>query len=391
VRAVAPGGLRFATFQSPDSRCSIGRISLHTLSQTPYSVKLLSPITAGALHLPNRVLMAPLTRCRADADHNPTPLMAEYYAQRASAGLIIAEATMVLEGNSSFWMEPGIYSAAQVKGWKQVTDAVHARGGQMVLQLWHGGRACHPLLNGGIQPVAPSALPILGDEVHTPEGKKPYVTPRELRDDELPGIVAGFQKAAENAKAAGFDGIEIHGANGYLLDEFLRDGANHRTGAYGGPLENRARLMLEVLDAVISVWGADRVGLRISPLNSYNSMRDSDPVALTTYIAQQCSARRMAYLHVMRADLFQTQQGDVLTPARQYFPGVLVSNMGYTADEAEQAIQEGKIDAVAFGTSFLANPDLPARIAARAPLNAPNPATFYSPGPEGYSDYPTMA
>ena len=354
-------------------------------------MKLLSPLTAGALKLPNRVLMAPLTRCRADADHNPTPLMAEYYAQRASAGLIIAEATMVMEGNSSFWMEPGIYSDAQIQGWKAVTDAVHAKGGQIVLQLWHGGRACHPLLNGGAQPVAPSAIPITGDEVHTPEGKKPYVTPRELRDDEIPGIVAGFKKAAENAKAAGFDGVEVHGANGYLLDEFLRDGANKRSGPYGGPLENRARLMLEVLDAVISVWGADRVGLRISPLNSYNSMIDSDPVGVATYIAQQCSTRGIAYLHMMRADFFQAQQGDVMTPARQHFQGVLISNMGYTADEAEQAITEGKLDAVAFGTSFLANPDLPARIAAKAPLNAPNAARFYSPGPEGYTDYPAMS
>ncbi len=352
---------------------------------------LLSPLTVGALNLPNRVLMAPLTRCRADADHNSTPLMAEYYAQRASAGLIIAEATMVMEGNSSFWMEPGIYSDAQVQGWKAVTDAVHAKGGQIVLQLWHGGRACHPLLNGGAQPVAPSAIPITGDEVHTPEGKKPYVTPRELRDDEIPSIVAGFKKAAENAKAAGFDGVEVHGANGYLLDEFLRDGANKRSGPYGGPIENRARLMLEVLDAAISVWGADRVGLRISPLNSYNSMLDSDPVAITTYISQQCSTRGIAYLHVMRSDFFQAQQGDVLTPARQHFKGTLISNMGYTADEAEQAISEGKLDAVAFGTSFLANPDLPARIAAKAPLNAPNAARFYSPGPEGYTDYPAMS
>ena len=354
-------------------------------------MQLLSPLTAGAFQLKNRVLMAPLTRCRADADHNPTPLMAEYYAQRASAGLIIAEATMVMEGNSSFWMEPGIYSEAQVQGWKAVTDAVHAKGGQIVLQLWHGGRACHPLLNGGAQPVAPSAIPITGDEVHTPEGKKPYVTPRELRDDEIPGIVAGFKKAAENAQAAGFDGVEVHGANGYLLDEFLRDGANKRSGPYGGPLENRARLMLEVLDAAISVWGADRVGLRISPLNSYNSMIDSDPVGVTTYIAQQCSTRGIAYLHMMRADFFQAQQGDVITPARQHFKGTLISNMGYTADEAEQAITEGKLDAVAFGTSFLANPDLPARIAAKAPLNAPNPARFYSPGPEGYTDYPAMS
>jgi N-ethylmaleimide reductase len=316
--------------------------------------------------------------------------MAEYYAQRAGAGLIIAEATMVMEGNSSFWREPGIYSDDQVKGWKTVTDAVHAKGGRIVLQLWHGGRACHPLLNGGAQPVAPSAIPITGDEVHTPEGKKPYVTPRELRDDEIPGIVAGFQKAAANALKAGFDGVEVHGANGYLLDEFLRDGSNKRGGPYGGPIENRARLLLEVLDAVIGVWGKDRVGLRISPLNSYNSMSDSDPAALTAYVARQCDSRGIAYLHVMRADFFQAQQGDVLTPARQHFRGALISNMGYSADEAEQAIAKGSLDAVAFGVPFLANPDLPARFAAQAPLNAADPATFYTPGPRGYTDYPAM-
>ena len=352
--------------------------------------ELFAPLQVGALSLPNRILMAPLTRCRADADHVPTALMADYYAQRASAGLIIAEATMVMEGNSSFWMEPGIYSEAQVAAWKAVTDAVHAKGGRIVLQLWHGGRACHPLLNGGAQPVAPSALPIVGDEVHTPEGKKPYVTPRELRDDEIPGIVAGFKKAAENAKAAGFDGVEIHGANGYLLDEFLRDGANKRTGPYGGSLENRARLLLEVTAAVCDVWGGDRVGVRISPLNSYNSMIDSDPVGLTTYVSEKLSELNVAYLHVMRADFFQAQSGDVLAPARASFKGVLVSNMGYTAEEAAKAIAEGKVDAVAFGTSFLANPDLPARIQARAPLNAPDPAKFYSPGPAGYTDYPAM-
>lgn len=354
-------------------------------------MSLFSPLTAGALHLPNRILMAPLTRCRADADHNPTPVMAEYYAQRAGAGLLIAEATMVMEGNSAFWREPGIYSDAQVQGWKTVTDAVHDKGGRIVLQLWHGGRACHPLLNHGAQPVAPSALPITGDEVHTPEGKKPYVTPRELRDDEIPGIVAGFQKAAENALKAGFDGVEVHGANGYLLDEFLRDGSNKRGGPYGGPLENRARLMLEVLDAVIGVWGADRVGLRISPLNSYNSMIDSDPVELTRHIARQCETRGIAYLHVMRADFFQAQQGDVLTPAREEFKGVLIGNMGYSADEAAQAVADGKIDAAAFGVPFLANPDLPARFAAKAPLNDADPATFYTPGPRGYTDYPAMS
>ena len=351
---------------------------------------LFRPLQIGPLTLPNRVLMAPLTRCRAEDDHVPGDLMATHYAQRASAGLLIAEATMAMEGNSAFWHEPGIHSAAQVGGWKHVTDAVHKAGGRIFLQVWHGGRACHPLLNDGAQPVAPSALPIRNDEVHTPEGKKPYVTPRALADDELPGIVAGFRHAAENALAAGFDGIEVHGANGYLLDEFLRNGSNTRSGPYGGPIENRARLMLEVLDACVGVWGAGRVGLRLSPLNSYNDMLDSDPVGLITWMARRLNDVPLAYLHVMRGDFFGQQKGDVLTPARAHYKGVLIGNMGYTPQEAASAVENGQLDAVAFGTPFLANPDLPARIKAGAGLNKPHPATFYSPGPEGYTDYPFM-
>jgi N-ethylmaleimide reductase len=351
---------------------------------------LFSPLQLGAVNAPNRIFMAPLTRCRADAGHVPSALMAEYYAQRASAGLIVAEATMAMEGNSAFWHEPGIHSEAQVAGWKLTTDAVHAAGGRIFLQIWHGGRACHPLLNGGAQPVAPSASAITGDEVHTPQGKQPYVLPRELRDDELAGIVAGFRKAAENARAAGFDGVEVHGANGYLLDEFLRDGANKRSGPYGGPRENRARLMFEVIAAASEVWGSARVGLRISPLNSYNSMIDSDPIGLATWLAGRLNDFKLAYLHAMRGDFFGQQKGDVMTPIRANYKGVLVANMGYTADEASQAIAAGKVDAVAFGTGFLANPDLPARIRAGAALNRPNPATFYSPGAPGYTDYPAM-
>ncbi len=352
---------------------------------------LFSPLQLGAITVPNRIFMAPLTRCRADADHVPTALMAEYYAQRASAGLIIAEATMAIEGHSSFWMEPGIYSASQIVGWKQVTAAVHSAGGRIFLQLWHGGRACHPLLNNGAQPVAPSANAITGDEVRTPQGKQPYVLPRELRDDELPVVVAGFKAAAENAKAAGFDGVEVHGANGYLLDEFLRNGANRRGGPYGGSVENRARLMLEVIEAVSGVWGSDRVGLRISPLNSYNSMIDSDPIGLASWLGGRLNDFSLAYLHIMRGDFLGQQGGDVMTPIRANYRGVLVANMGYTPDEASVAVAEGQVDAIAFGTSFLANPDLPARIRAGAALNKPNPAKFYSPGAEGYTDYPTMA
>lgn len=353
-------------------------------------ISLFTPLQLGPMTVPNRIFMAPLTRCRADSNHVPTPLMATYYAQRASAGLLIAEATMAMEGNSSFWMEPGIYSQAQVAGWKLTTDAVHAAGGRIFLQIWHGGRACHPLLNDGAQPVAPSAIAITGDEVHTPEGKKPYVLPRELRDEELPGIVAGFKKAAENARAAGFDGVEIHGANGYLLDEFLRDGSNKRSGAYGGSVENRARLLFEVIEAVCQVWEHERVGLRLSPLNSYNSMIDSDPVGLATWLAVRLNDFGLAYLHMMRGDFFQQQKGDVMTPVRANFKGVLIGNMGYDAQEAELAIANGNVDALAFGNGFLANPDLPARIKAKAALNQPDANTFYTPGAKGYTDYPLM-
>lgn len=352
---------------------------------------LFDPIQMGDLNLPNRILMAPLTRCRAEPGHIPGSLMAEHYAQRASAGLIIAEATMAMEGNSSFWHEPGIYNEAQVQGWKAVTDAVHANGGQIALQIWHGGRACHPDLNDGAQPVAPSPMRITNDQVYTPNGKVDYVMPRELTDDEIPCIIEGFRRAAMNAKAAGFDAVEVHGANGYLLDEFLRDGANQRSGPYGGSIENRARLTMEVLEAVCGVWGAGRVGLRTSPLNSYNSMQDSDPIGLTNYLANKLNDFGLAYWHVMRADFFGQQTGDVMSVARSGFKGTLIGNMGYKQEEANEAIASGKLDAVAFGTAFLANPDLPARFKLGAPLNEPNPATFYSQGAEGYTDYPAMA
>lgn len=351
---------------------------------------LFEPLQLGDLTLSNRILMAPLTRCRAQEGHIHDELMATYYAQRASAGLIIAEATMVMAGNSAFWREPAIYSAEQIAGWQKTTQAVHDAGGKIFLQIWHGGRACHPLLNDGAEPVAPSALAITNDEVHTPQGKQPYVVPRALDDTELPAIVAGFKQAAFNAKLAGFDGVEIHGANGYLLDSFLRDGSNQRTGAYGGSIENRARLLLEVLEAVICVWGSERVGVRVSPLNSYNSMIDSDPVALMTWLAQRLNAFNLSYLHLMRGDFFQKQSGDVVTPTRQHYRGVLIANMGYSAQEADEAIKAGLVDAVAFGVPFLANPDLPARFKTGAPLNRPKPALFYSQGEQGYTDYPSL-
>jgi N-ethylmaleimide reductase len=353
-------------------------------------MKLFEPLKLGAITLPNRILMAPLTRCRAAENHIPSDLMATHYAQRASAGLIIAEATMAMEGNSAFWKEPGIYSDEQITGWKKVTDAVHEKGGLIFLQIWHGGRACHPLLNDGAQPVAPSAIAITNSEVFTPEGMKPYVEPRELTLEELPSIVDGFKKAAENAKLAGFDGVEVHAANGYLLDEFLRDGSNQRTDIYGGSIENRARLTLEVLQAVCDVWGSERVGLRISPLNSFNSMIDSDPITLSMWFAKRLNDFNLAYLHVMRADFYQQQAGDVLTSIREHYQGVLIGNMGYDAKEAEEAVTTGKLDAVSFGVSFIANPDFPARIKIGAELNTPNPENFYVGGEVGYTDYPAL-
>jgi N-ethylmaleimide reductase len=350
---------------------------------------LFTPLQAGAITLPNRVLLAPLTRARASAGHMPNALMAEYYAQRASAGLVITECTMILPGTSAFVSEPGVYSPEQIAAWKVVTDAVHARGGRIFMQIWHAGRAAHPALNGGAETVSSSALAVDGD-TQTPEGKLPNVVPRALRADEIPALVEAFAQAARNAVQAGFDGVEVHGANGYLIDQFLGDGANQRTDAYGGSLENRARFLFEVLTAVNAAIGEGRVGLRLSPLNSYNSMIDSDPMGLTAFLAERLNGFNLAYLHVMRADFFQAQQADVMTPARAHYKGVLVGNMGYSGDEAEKAVQAGLLDAVAFGTAFLANPDLPARLQAGAPLNAPDASTFYTPGAKGYTDYPTL-
>lgn len=320
----------------------------------------------------------------------PTALMATHYAQRASAGLIIAEATMVMEGNGAFTSEPGIYSRAQIAAWRAVTDAVHAQSGRIVLQLWHGGRACHPLLNGGAQPVAPSALGITGSKFNSATGPVDYAVPRALREDEIPTIVEGFRVAALNARDAGFDGVEIHGANGYLLDQFLRDRTNKRTDRYGGSGENRARLLCEVLTAVCGGWESGRVGLRISPLNSYNDMIDSDPTETFTSLATRLNDFNLAYLHLMRADFFAQQTGDIVGSIRAAFKGPLVANMGYTPKEAAQAVADGLVDAVAFGKAFISNPDLVARIKSGAALSDPKPERFYSGGAEGYTDYPAL-
>lgn len=350
---------------------------------------LFNPLQTGSVSLANRILMAPLTRARADAGHMPNALMAEYYSQRATAGLIVTECTMVAENTSAFYAEPGIYNAEQINAWKQVTEAVHAKGGKIFMQIWHAGRAAVPAFNNGVENVGPSAIAI-DSEVHTPNGKIPNAVPRELRLDEIPALVAAYAQGAKNAIAAGFDGVEVHGANGYLIDEFLRDSANQRTDSYGGSIENRARFLFEVLTAVSAAIGSDKVGLRLSPINSYNSMKDSDPLALISYLTTRLNEFNLAYLHVMRSDFFQAQTGDVLTIARTNYKGVLIGNMGYNADEATQALSNNTLDAVAFGTSFLANPDLPARIKQGAALNAPDAATFYTPGAKGYTDYPSL-
>ncbi len=349
---------------------------------------LFHPIKIGSLELKNKIVMAPLTRCRADKNHNPTDIMTEYYAQRASAGLIITEATMIIEHNSAFGgREPGIYSQAQIEGWKKITDAVHQKGGKIVLQLWHGGRACHPLLNHDRIPVAPSAIAIEG-ETYTPKGKVPYVAPRALELKEIPVIVEGFVTAAKNAMAAGFDGVEVHGANGYLRDQFMRDSANQRTDMYGGSLENRCRLLLEVTKAVIQVWGADKVGVRLSPLNSYNSMKDSNPQKLTAYVVSELNQLKVAYLHMMRSDFFGVQKGDVMTEARESFKGTIIGNMGYTPVEAAESIQKGLINAIAFGHQYVSNPNLVEKIKNGVALTEPDQNTYYTNDAKGYTDYP---
>ncbi len=360
---------------------------------------LFAPLTLGDLTLPNRIFLAPLTRMRAAPGNVPHALNATYYAQRASAGLIISEATQVSPQGLGYPNTPGIHSAEQVTGWRQVTDAVHAKGGRMFLQLWHVGRISHSSLQpGGALPVAPSAIAAKGDAV-TPSGMKPFETPRALELAEIPGLVESYRQGAQNAKDAAFDGVEVHGANGYLLDQFLQDGSNRRTDGYGGSIENRARLLLEVIDAAIAVWGAHRVGVRLSPYGTFNDMHDSDPVALFTHVLGQLAARGIAYVHLIEPRATSAGGSDEvnadapLTTAlfRQTFPGVLIGAGGYTLDSARAAVEGGTVDAVAFGRLFIANPDLPRRFETGAPLNRYDRKTFYGGGAKGYTDYPALA
>jgi N-ethylmaleimide reductase len=353
-------------------------------------MQLFTPVRVGDLTLKNRIFMAPLTRVRADDNHVATDLIAEHYRQRASAGLNIAEATMVAGEARAFGLEPGIYSDAHAAGWRRVTDAVHAAGGRMALQLWHPGRATHQDLNGGRQPVSSSNKAIPNESIHTPSGKQPYPAPRALRTEEIPGVVEQFRLGAVRAKAAGFDFVEVHGAHGYLVDQFLRDGVNDRTDRYGGSLENRARFLFEVLDAVIGVFGAARVGLRLSPYTPGNGMHDSDPAALVEHVARGLQQRGVAYLHLRHVKHDAPHEQELARIAKREFSGVLIRNGGYTRDAAEADLQAGLADAIAFGLPFIANPDLPERFAKNAPLNEVDKTTLYSPGPKGYVDYPAL-
>lgn len=348
---------------------------------------LLQPVSLGSLKLRNRVVLAPLTRCRASGVDGRTPnaMMAEYYGQRATAGLMITEATSVDPMGVGYPNTPGIWSDAHVEGWKIITDTVHAKGGLVVLQLWHVGRISHPSYLNGELPVAPSAIAPKG-HVSLVRPLTDYVTPRALETSELPGIVAAYRRGAENAKRAGFDGVEIHGANGYLLDQFLQDGSNRRTDAYGGPIENRARLMLEVTDAVTSVWEPGRVGMHLAPRGDSHSMGDSDREATFGYVAEQLGKRKLAFLCTR-----EYEGPDAVSPRmRRLFGGAFVGNEKFTIASAEEAIRREAVDAVAFGKTFLANPDLVRRIELGSALNEPVPATFYASGREGYVDYPFL-
>jgi N-ethylmaleimide reductase len=362
---------------------------------------LFSPLEVGPYQLSHRVVMAPLTRMRAEKDSfAPRPLNAEYYGQRATeGGLIIAEASPVMAAGRGNPATPGIYSDAQIAGWRKVVDAVHARGGLIFLQLWHVGRVSHSSFHGGALPVAPSAVPITGAGMMamTADGKvAPYETPRALETSEIPGIVAAFRQGARNALAAGFDGVEIHGANGYLLEQFLQSHSNLRTDQYGGSIENRARLLLEITQAVIEVWGASRVGVRLTPHGIANGSGEADPMPLYSYVVKALDKLGLAYLHFIeprssgagRAEVNHQNVPSAMVLFRPFWSGVLISAGGFTGETAEAAIAEGHADAIAFGRIFISNPDLPRRLRHGFPITPYNRATFYGGEEKGYTDYP---
>lgn len=353
--------------------------------------ELLTSYRLGSLNLPNRVVMAPMTRSRAVGDGLPHPAAATYYSQRASAGLLITEGSQISYQARGYVRTPGIHTDEQVERWAEVTSAVHTAGGRIFLQLWHVGRVSHPDFQDGGLPIGPSAIRAEGD-AFTVEGPKPLVLPRALETAEMGDVVAQFASAAQRAKDAGFDGVEIHGANGYLLDQFLRDGSNQRTDRYGGSVENRARLPIEVADAVTGVWGVEKVGYRVSPAFSMYSMSDSDPAATFGYLAGALSGK-VGYLHVVEpvAGPAEVPQIQRITPLlRQKFAGTLIANGGYGQDTAERAVSEGLADLVAFGVPFIANPDLLRRFAEEAALAQPDPESIYAGEDNGYVDYPPL-
>jgi len=355
---------------------------------------LFSPLQLGPLRLPNRIVMAPMTRNRAESGNVPSALALEHYCQRASAGLIITEGSQVAPEGQGYPLTPGIHTEEQVAGWRRITAAVHAKGGRMFLQLWHVGRVSHPCFQpNGAAPVAPSALKPAG-QVYTFDGLQDFVTPRALDPSEIPIVIEQFRNGARNALDAGFDGVEIHGANGYLPDQFLRDGTNQRNDEYGGSIANRARLMLEITDTVCSVWGADRVGLRLSPLNPFNDIRDSNPEATFSYVVEQLNRFGLAYLHITAMG---AEAPGAAGPAfdlrklRALFKGIYMVNAGYDKARANAVLAAGDADLVAFGVPYIANPDLPERFAQDAPLNDADPATFYGGDAKGYTDYPALS
>lgn len=356
--------------------------------------RLFDTYDLNGLTLPNRTVMAPMTRTRATEDAVPTDLMRDYYVQRADAGLIITECTQISDQAHGIIRAPGIHREDQVVAWRNITSAVRDAGGRIFNQIWHPGRASHPDIMGGEAPVAPSAIPAEGN-FFLPTGRVAFTVPRELRLDEIPGIVADFAVAATNARAAGFDGVEIHAANGYLLQQFLEDGSNTRTDAYGGSVGNRARLTLEVVDAVIAAWDADHVGIRLSPAGVHYGAHDSDRTAVYDYLIRQLAARNIGYIHVSGPNKASYDAGpvaieDVAGFTRARFSGPIIANGGYDRETAERVIESGDANLVAFGVPFIANPDLLTRFRTGAALNAPDPLTFYGEGPEGYTDYPSL-
>jgi N-ethylmaleimide reductase len=371
----------------------------------PSDELLFQPFALGSYTLPHRIVMAPLTRSRAGQPGNvPTRLNACYYAQRASAAFIISEATQVsMQGQGYAWT-PGIHSREQVEGWRLVTEAVHEGGGKIFLQLWHVGRISHPALQpDNMLPVAPSAIRPSGEafiENENGEGALvPFVTPRALQIEEMPYLVQQYVRGARNALRAGFEGVEIHGANGYLLDQFINSRTNRRTDRYGGAVENRARLLLEVVEAVSDIWGPDRVGVRLSPLGTFNDIGDDDPETTFGHVAAELSAYHLAYLHIVNPAMSALEKGVEPDPGalamvdlmREKYRGTLIIAGGFDHDTAEQWLEQGRADLIAFGRKFLANPDLPERFRLRAPLNKDDPTTYYGGGAKGYTDYPSLA